>query len=183
MKKHVASVHVGKKPLWNNFILLCTLYDQILIYIHMFIYFGFQLLWILNIYANSEIISFYWIILKSNMNIEQKHFISSWRKKRNKSFPIRYKLVKHIESVYEKKNIHNVWVKKTLTQTLYTVKYKELSIKARKNAASVLRKQSTNCLERKKLEPQYSLNSQYFWKWTNANPMKIIGQDATASKL
>ena len=27
------------------------------------------------------------------------------------------------------------------------------------------------------------LNSQYFWKWTDANPMKIIGQDATASKL
>ena len=27
------------------------------------------------------------------------------------------------------------------------------------------------------------LNSQYFWKWTNANTMKIIGQDATASKL
>ena len=27
------------------------------------------------------------------------------------------------------------------------------------------------------------INSQYFWKWTNANPMKIIGQDATASKL
>ena len=26
-------------------------------------------------------------------------------------------------------------------------------------------------------------NSQYFWKWTNANPMNIIGQDATASKL
>ena len=86
MKKHVASVHVGKKPLWNNFILLCTLYDQILIYIYMFIYFGFQLLWILNIYANSEIISFYWIILKSNMNIEQKHFISSWRKKGTRAF-------------------------------------------------------------------------------------------------
>ena len=28
-----------------------------------------------------------------------------------------------------------------------------------------------------------NLNSQYFWNWTNANPMKIIGQDATASKL
>ena len=28
-----------------------------------------------------------------------------------------------------------------------------------------------------------SINSQYFCKWTNANPMKIIGQDATASKL
>ena len=26
------------------------------------------------------------------------------------------------------------------------------------------------------------LNSQYFWKWTNANPMKILGQAATASK-
>ena len=30
---------------------------------------------------------------------------------------------------------------------------------------------------------RFILNSQYFWKWTNANPMKIIGQDATASKL
>ena len=27
------------------------------------------------------------------------------------------------------------------------------------------------------------LNSQYFWKWTNANPMKIFRQAATASKL
>ena len=28
-----------------------------------------------------------------------------------------------------------------------------------------------------------SLNSQYFWKWTNANPMKIFNRAATASKL
>ena len=27
------------------------------------------------------------------------------------------------------------------------------------------------------------INSQYFWKWTNANPMKFFGQAATASKL
>ena len=27
------------------------------------------------------------------------------------------------------------------------------------------------------------LNSQYFWQWTNANPMKIFRQAATASKL
>ena len=27
------------------------------------------------------------------------------------------------------------------------------------------------------------LNSQYFWKWTNANPMKIFGQLASHSKL
>ena len=27
------------------------------------------------------------------------------------------------------------------------------------------------------------LNSQYFWKWTNANPMKIFSRSATASKL
>ena len=27
------------------------------------------------------------------------------------------------------------------------------------------------------------LNSQYFWKWTNANPIKFFGQAATASKL
>ena len=52
-----------------------------------------------------------------------------------------------------------------------------------RNAASVLRKQSTNCLERKKLEPQYSLNSQYFKKWTNANPMKIFRQPESHSKL
>ena len=26
------------------------------------------------------------------------------------------------------------------------------------------------------------INSQYFWKWTNANPMKIFGQAATASE-
>ena len=28
-----------------------------------------------------------------------------------------------------------------------------------------------------------NINSQYFWKWTNANPMKNFGQAATASKL
>ena len=27
------------------------------------------------------------------------------------------------------------------------------------------------------------LNSQYFWKWTNANPMKFFSRAATASKL
>ena len=27
------------------------------------------------------------------------------------------------------------------------------------------------------------INSQYFWKWTSANPMKIFGRAATASKL
>ena len=27
------------------------------------------------------------------------------------------------------------------------------------------------------------INGPYFWKWNNANPMKIIGQNATASKL
>ena len=29
----------------------------------------------------------------------------------------------------------------------------------------------------------YHFNSQYFWKWTNAIPMKFFGQAATASKL
>ena len=29
----------------------------------------------------------------------------------------------------------------------------------------------------------YALNSQYCWKWTNANPMKIFSRAATASKL
>ena len=28
-----------------------------------------------------------------------------------------------------------------------------------------------------------TLNSQHFWKWTNANPMKIFGQATTTSKL
>ena len=27
------------------------------------------------------------------------------------------------------------------------------------------------------------LNNQYFWKWTNANPMKIFSRAATTSKL
>ena len=30
---------------------------------------------------------------------------------------------------------------------------------------------------------QKVLNSQYFWKWTNANPMKILGQLASHPKL
>ena len=33
------------------------------------------------------------------------------------------------------------------------------------------------------LSVSFCLNSQYFWKWTNANPMKIFGRAATASKL
>ena len=33
------------------------------------------------------------------------------------------------------------------------------------------------------LGQMYLLNSQYFWKWTNANPMKIFRQPASHPKL
>ena len=33
------------------------------------------------------------------------------------------------------------------------------------------------------LSGKATFNSQYFWKWTNANPMKIFGRAATASSI
>ena len=38
-------------------------------------------------------------------------------------------------------------------------------------------------IESSEVFSQTILNSQYFWKWTNANPIKIFGRAATASKL
>ena len=94
-------------------------------YIYMFIYFGFQLLWILNIYANSEIISFYWIILKSNMNIEQKHFISSWRKKGTRAFLLDMNWLSMLNQ-YMKKRIYITSESKKPGQILVVIHYRDL---------------------------------------------------------
>ena len=41
----------------------------------------------------------------------------------------------------------------------------------------------TPLIESSEVFSQTILHSQYFWKWTNANPNKIFGRAATASKL
>ena len=46
----------------------------------------------------------------------------------------------------------------------------------------ILKEKSIYDIQKHKYSCQ-CINSQYFWKWTNANPMKIFGQAATASKL
>ena len=46
-------------------------------------------------------------------------------------------------------------------------------------SASILSKESQFFV----VEKNVSLNSQYFWKWTNANPMKIFGQLVSHPKL